>query len=64
MFGRLQQLVSLVHGWELILKLVGYKRFKLMLDSIGKAKAAVLPVPVCAIPKISPPFSKTGIACS
>jgi hypothetical protein len=31
---------------------------------IGNAKAAVFPVPVCADPITSPPFSTTGIACA
>ena len=31
---------------------------------IGIAKAAVLPVPVCALASISLPSSKTGMACA
>src|SRR5690606_36490156 len=36
----------------------------MMRDRIGKAKAAVLPEPVCAMPRMSRPASCAGMACS
>ena len=35
-----------------------------MRDSAGKAKAAVLPVPVCAWPSMSAPDSSTGMVAA
>jgi ubiquinone/menaquinone biosynthesis C-methylase UbiE len=43
---------------------VGVTRFSPRRCSIGKAKAAVLPVPVWAMPRRSRPAKRCGIACA